>query len=180
MDFNDRRALATLSLFKTEQNNVAEVAGTIGSQTYYSSQDGVTAKGVELDVSGQIVPGLEVIGGYTYVDIEDADGERTKHYIPKQTFKLASTYQLQSAPKWKVGANVRWQSDIEDTSVDVKQDSYAVWGAMASYQVSPQLKTTLNVYNIFDEKHYTSFYGGYGQSYYAAPRAASLSLEYDF
>lgn len=180
MDFNDQRALATLSLFKSEQNNVAEVAGTIGSQTYYSSQDGVTVKGVELDVSGEVSPGLQVMGGYTYVDIDDAEGARTKYYIPKQTFKLASTYQFRAAPKWKVGANVRWQSDIEDRSVDVKQDAYSVWGAMASYLVSPQLKTTLNVYNLFDEKYYTSFYGGYGQSYYAAPRSASLTLEYDF
>jgi len=180
MDFNDQRALASLSLFKSEQNNVAEVAGTVGSQTYYSSQDGVTAKGIELDVSGEVAPGLQLMGGYTYVDIEDAEGQRSQLYIPKQTFKLASTYQFRAAPEWKVGANVRWQSDIEDSSVDVKQDAYSVWGAMASYQVSPQLKTVLNVYNIFDEKHYTSFYGGYGQSYYAAPRSASLSLEYDF
>jgi len=180
MDFNQQRALATLSLFKSEQNNVAEVAGTIGSQTYYASQDGVTAKGIELDVSGEVAPGLQLMGGYTYVDVEDVDGERTKFYIPKQTFKLASTYQFRTAPKWKVGANVRWQSDIEDTSVDVKQDAYSVWGAMASYQVSPQLKTTLNVYNLFDEKYYTSFFGGTGQTYYAAPRSASLSLQYDF
>ncbi|WP_273149497.1 TonB-dependent siderophore receptor [Methylophaga thiooxydans] len=180
MDFNEQRALATMSLFKSEQNNVAEVAGTIGSQTYYASQDGVTAKGIELDVSGEVAPRLQLIAGYTYVDIEDAEGERTKYYIPKQTIKLASTYQFKTAPKWKMGANVRWQSDIEDTSVDVKQDAYSVWGAMVSYQVSPQLKTALNLYNLFDEKYYTSFYGSYGQSYYAAPRSATLSLEYDF
>lgn len=180
MDFNDKRALATISLFKTEQNNVAEVAGTRGSQTYYSSQDGVTSKGIELDLSGEVLPGMQLMGGYTYVDIEDAEGDRTRLYIPKQTFKLASTYQFRSAPEWKVGANVRWQSEIEDSSVDLEQDAYSVWGAMASYQVTPQLTTTLNVHNIFDEKYYTSFYGANGQTYYAAPRSATVSLNYDF
>jgi outer membrane receptor for ferric coprogen and ferric-rhodotorulic acid len=180
MDFNDQRAMASISLFKSEQNNVAEVAGTIGSQTYYSSQDGVTAKGIELDVVGEVTKGLKLSGGYSYVDVEDADGDRTKLYIPKQTFKLASTYQLPQAPKWKVGANVRWQSRIEDTSVDVEQAAYAVWGAMASYEFTPQLTTTLNLYNLFDEKYYSSMYGSFGQAYYAAPRSATLSVNYDF
>jgi len=180
MDFNDRRGLATVSLFKSEQNNVAEVAGMKGSQTYYSSQDGVQVKGIELDVSGEVASGIQLMGGYTYVNIEDADGDRTKLYIPKQTFKLASTYQFSAMPKLKVGANVRWQSAIEDSSVDIKQDAYAVWGAMATYQVTPELTTAFNVYNLFDEKYYSSFYGANGQTHYAAPRSASLSLQYDF
>lgn len=181
MDLNDKRALASISLFQTEQNNVAEVAGINSNlQTYYSAEDGVTSNGIELDLSGEIAQGLQVMGGYTYVKVEDADGKHTKRYLPTQTFKLASTYQLQDVPKLKVGTSVKWQTEIEDSTTSVKQGTYAVWGAMASYQLSPKLKTTLNIDNIFNKQYFSSLYGGYGQSYYAPTRSATVSVNYDF
>ncbi|HDY84213.1 hypothetical protein LCGC14_0581450 [marine sediment metagenome] len=181
MDLNDKRALASVSLFQTQQNNVAEIAGVTSSlQNYYSAEDGVTSNGIELDLSGEVAQGLQLMGGYTYVQVEDADGERTKRYLPKQSFKLASTYQLQSMPKLKIGTNVKWQTEIEDSATEVKQGAYAVWGAMASYQLSPKLKTTLNIDNILNKQYFNSFYGGYGQSYYAPTRSATVSMKYDF
>lgn len=178
-EFNNKKALATFAVFKTEQNDLAEADVYVGATQTYKAVD-VESKGIELDVMGEVYPGVHVIGGYTYVDVEDKEGDRAKLYIPRHSFKLATTYQPASAPKWKVGANVKWQSSIENTTVDLKQDAYAVWGANASYQVTPKLTTQLNVYNIFDEKYFTTFYNSDGQSYYAAPRSAVISANYEF
>jgi outer membrane receptor for ferric coprogen and ferric-rhodotorulic acid len=180
-EFNQKRALATVSLYKTEQNNLAESDIYIGPLQTYKGID-VESKGIELDVMGEVYPGLNVIGGYTYVDVEDKSGKRAKLYIPKQSFKLATTYELPFSSKWKVGANVRWQSAIENENenVSVKQGAYSVWGATTSYDVTPKLTAQLNVYNIFNEKYYTTFYNTDGQSYYSAPRSAVLSMDYKF
>jgi outer membrane receptor for ferric coprogen and ferric-rhodotorulic acid len=179
-EFNNGKALASLALFKTEQNNLAEADIKIGALQTYKGID-VKSKGIELDLMGEVSPGLQVIGGYTYVDVEDKDGNHAKVYIPRNIFKLATTYQLQSDPKWKLGANVRWQSSFENANVDVEQGAYSVWGANASYQVTPKLTAQLNLYNIFDKKYFNSFYdNGDAQAYYAAPRSAVVAAKYNF
>lgn len=182
MDFNDGQAFASIGLFRTEQDNLAVAAGVIPSttDTYYVGEEGVTSEGIEIDIQGEVLPGLKLSGGYTYVDIRDADDERTNTYTPREIFKLASVYQLQSAPKWKVGASVNWKDHTYGDLVE--QGSYAIWDAMVSYQVSPQLKASLNMHNLFDKEYYTSLYwaGVFGQAYYGAPRNASLTLNYDF
>jgi outer membrane receptor for ferric coprogen and ferric-rhodotorulic acid len=180
-ELNDGKAIATLALFKTEQDNLAESAGYVGSTQVYSTVD-VQSKGIELDLMGEVYPGLNVIGGYTYIDVEDKEGERAALYIPKQSFKLGTTYQLASAPNWKIGAKVKWQSEVENSnpSANLKQGSYAVWDANAIYNITPNLTAQLNVYNIFDKQYYMTYYNSDGQSYYAAPRSVVLSAKYKF
>jgi len=181
-DFNNGKALASASIFKTVQDNLAEVAGLIPNSidAYYEGQDGMTSRGIELDLQGEVIDGLKVSAGYAYVNIEDADHNKTKTETPEQTFKFASTYQFQSAPEWKVGATVKWRDRTYGALV--KQESYTVVDAMASYQFSPKLKATLNVYNIFNEEHLASLYwaGLFGQAFYGSPRSAAVSLDYNF
>ena len=178
--FNQDKALASVSVFKTEQNNLAVGAGTIPgtADAYFTGEDGVNSKGIELDVQGELMPGWNAIAGYTYVDIEDADGERTNTHTPKQTVKLASTYAL--TQKWKVGGTVKWRDETYGPRVE--QGAYAIVDAMVSYQATPKLKATLNVYNVFDKEYISSVYwaGLFGQAFKGAPTSAALSVKYDF
>lgn len=182
MDFNDGKALASASIFRTVQDNLAVAAGLIpGSvDAYFDAADGITSKGIELDVQGEVLPGLKLAGGYAFVDIEDANGDQANTFSPKQTFKLASTYQLQSAPKWRVGGTVKWKDDTFGPLVE--QSSYSTWDAMVSYQATDNLKASLNVYNIFDKEYLSSVYwaGLFGQAFQGSPRSATVSVKYDF
>ena len=182
--FNQDRVLVTASVFRTEQDNLAVatgglVIGTLATPAY-DTEDGVTSKGFEVDVMGEVLPGWNVMGGYTYVDIEDKDGERVNTHTPKQTFKVATTYQVKAVPGLKVGGNVSWRDRTYGELAE--QNSYAIWNALASYEVTPKLTANLNIYNLFDKEYVTSLYwaGLFGQGFKGSPRSAALSLTYQF
>lgn len=171
-------AYAALAVFRAEQDNVAEAVGTISGtvDTYYRGVDGVISNGFELDLAGEVLPGLQALAGYSYVDIENADGSRAKTETPRHLLKLSSTYRLPALPQMRVGASYRWQDAIRNATAE--QDSYGVLGLMADYAFTPNLSATLNLNNVTDEKYLNSL--KYNQSYYGASRNAMLKLSWKY
>lgn len=179
-EFYEGRLNTTLALFRTVQDNLAQVGGTLpnSADNYYVTQDGVQSKGYELEASGQILPGWQLAGGYTRLMIQDADGNDTRTFTPRQQIKLATTYQIQ---KWKVGANLRWQDGIYRTNgagTQTRQGAYALVDLMGRYDVTPKFYTMLNVYNVGNQKYLNSLY--WDQAYYGAPRSFTLTAGYKF
>jgi outer-membrane receptor for ferric coprogen and ferric-rhodotorulic acid len=177
---------ASAAVFKVEQQNLATAAGafpvdsTVGQPgaTYYTGVD-TTSKGYELEVSGQVTDRWQLSAGWTQLSLEDKDGEDARTFLPRKSLKVSTTY---SFPEWrnaKVGASLRWQDEISglDTFV-VTQKAYAVVDLMGSADLTDQIKLTLNVRNLFDESYLNSVM--WGQAYYAAPRNASVRLDYRF
>ncbi|MDC0611849.1 TonB-dependent siderophore receptor [Vibrio sp.] len=179
VNFAQDQAYASAAVFQAKQDNVAVAAGSNGGTTYYEGEDGITSKGVELEVAGELVDGLQVQAGYTYTDAEDSDGSRALTYAPRNMIKLAGTYRFTSIPEWKVGATYRWQDDVYSPTNDyLKQDAFGVLGLMTSYEITPALKASLNVNNVTDEKYLNSV--KWGQAYYAAPLNAVASVSWNF
>lgn len=176
---------ASAAVFKVEQQNLATAAGTFGAGdpgpvgfTYYTGVD-TTSKGYELEISGMVTDRWQVSGGWTQLSLEDKDGEDARTFLPRKSLKVSTTY---SFPEWrnaKVGASLRWQDEISglDTFV-VTQKAYAVVDLMGSADLTDQIKLTVNVRNLFDESYLNSVM--WGQAYYAAPRNASVRLDYRF
>ncbi|ATQ41974.1 TonB-dependent siderophore receptor [Caulobacter mirabilis] len=174
------RLYATAAVFKSDQKGLALAAGTIpgSNDTYYVGQD-TFVEGYELEVAGAITDRWRISGGWTQLSVEDKDGADARLYLPRKTLKLSTTYDVPELRNLKLGASVRWQSEISTMEqVRVEQDAYAVVDAMASIDVTPSVKATLNVRNLFDETYMTSLM--WNQSYFAAPRSASVTLEYRF
>lgn len=189
-EFFDKMLNASVAIFSTKQNNVAEFAGT-NQQTgedYFTAVDGVSSKGYELDIMGVVAEGLQVSGGFTHVDIEGSDGGDVRSFTPKNTLRLSGTYTLPEFEALRLGMNVRWQDDIyrnQGTASNgpnagqpftIEQDSYALVGLMASYEINDNLSATLNVDNVTDEKYLTSLY--WEQGFYGAPRNYLLTLRW--
>jgi iron complex outermembrane receptor protein len=111
----DGRWTATLSYFDLTKQNVATghpdpVLAALG----FSVQTGEARnKGVELDVTGEVLPGLDVIATYAYTDSEITqmnDGTVGNRFpnVPKHAGSLWTTYRFQE-PRlqgWKVGAGL--------------------------------------------------------------------------
>lgn len=179
----DGRLYANLALFRIEQTNLAEAAGVVDGRTHFRAVDGVASQGVELELAGELLPGWEASAGYSYVDIEDSEGNTTKTYTPRQSAKLATTYRLPMVEQLKLGAKVKWQDDTYrdyGSGLVVHQDAYALLGLMAKYEFTPQLDATFNVDNLTDEKYLTSFYWATPQGYYGEPRNAKLTVNWKF
>lgn len=173
--FDDRVNLS-LAVFRTEQDNVAEVAGMIGGRTHYRAVEGITSEGYELEVSGELLPGLQAIAGYTFVDITDADDRHAVTYSPKHMVKASTTYRIPGLEPLKVGASLNWQDKVSNGIAE--QDAYAVVNLMASYDIDPNWSVSANLNNLTDEKYLTSLY--WTQAYYAAPRNASMSVSWKY
>ncbi len=174
------RLYATAAVFKSDQKGLALAAGTIpgSNDTYYVGQD-TFVEGYELEVAGALTDRWRISGGWTQLSVEDKDGADARLYLPRKTLKLSITYDVPELRNLKLGASVRWQSEISTMEqVRIEQDAYAVVDAMASIDLTPSVKATLNVRNLFDETYMTSLM--WNQSYFAAPRSASVTLDYRF
>jgi outer membrane receptor for ferric coprogen and ferric-rhodotorulic acid len=60
----------------------------------------------------------------------------------------------------------------------IRQPSYATLGLMGRYDIDRHLSVAVNVNNVTDKRYLTSLY--WSQSYYAAPRNASVTLNWKY
>ncbi|MCX2840601.1 TonB-dependent siderophore receptor [Microbulbifer thermotolerans] len=185
-EFFDGKLQASIAYYQTEQKNVAESAGEVtdpltgGPVQVYEGVD-YDSEGVDLALSGQLAPGLQVDFSYAYVEIDDQNGELDRAYIPQQMVRLFASYRPQVMENLKLGAGLNWQDDIERTTSDgytVQQDAYATVRAFASYRVNKNLEISLNANNLTDEKYISSLY--WDQAFYAAPRNFSASVSWRY
>lgn len=186
----DKRLYASAAVFRAKQKNLAEQAGVFGAgdpgpvgDVYYAGVD-TTSKGFEIELTGLITDRWSVSGGYTGLKIEDQDGNRARTYLPRQSLKLATTYNIPELRDLKLGAQLRWQSDISTTDtglgydVVIRQKDYAVLDLMASVKLLDRLKASVNVRNVTDTKYLSSLM--WGQAYYAAPRSVMGTLRFEY
>lgn len=172
----------SISLFRMRQDNLAEMDADQlvlpdGSTAYHTIK-GATAKGFEVEVSGQIQPGWQITAGYGHSRIEDPQGKRLQTNQPLNNFKLWTSYDLD---RLTLGGGVNWQGDIYQDSVGPNgerftQQSYALMALMARYRISKALSATLNVNNALDKHYYSSGNG----NFYGDPRNVTVSLNYRF
>lgn len=173
--FNEERLNASLALFRTRQDNFASYNSALAA---YEALQGITTKGVDLELTGALTRGWNLGAGYTYTASRDAAGLRAVTQIPRHSAKLFTTYRFAGAlNRLTVGGGVSWQSQAGYVG-EFQQSGYAVASLMARYAFSPQLAATINVNNVFD-KHYYSGLSAYG-GVYGAPRNVMFSAVYTF
>lgn len=174
------RLYAALALFKAEQDNYAEYAGmTAGGVSFYRGVD-TRSEGVELEIAGHLTPDLKVQGGFTTLEIEGADGQDVRTFIPRSTFVLAAAWDVPAIEGLELAGNVKWQDDIHLTNSlgTIRQEGYAILNLAASYDLTDRVRATVRVNNVTDEKFLTSLY--WDQAFYGAPRNVQASLRYRF
>lgn len=202
----DGKLYATAAVFKAKQKGLAEYAGYFDEDgcpvgvdgvacngkaggSYYDPQD-TTSTGFEVELSGQVTHNWTLSGGFTYLDIENADGDDTRTWIPTKSLKLASTYSVPELNDLKLGAQLRVQnattavvSDLSayggvEGDVTLKQKGYAILDLMAGVRVVEHVRASINVRNVTNVKYLNSL--KWGQAFYGAPRSAvvTLSVEY--
>lgn len=178
-DWFDHRLYLTAAVFKSEQSDLAEFAGTFADgKSYYAGVD-TKVTGYELEASGALTDHWTLSAGWTDLKIEGPGGSVTRTYVPRKTLKATTTYTIPELRNLTLGAAVRWQDDVSVQDVVlVEQKAYGLVDLSAGVDVTDQVRATLNVKNAADKKHLTSLQ--WNQSYYDAPRSVSLRLDYRF
>ncbi|WP_242116765.1 TonB-dependent siderophore receptor [Sphingomonas lacusdianchii] len=177
-EWYDGRLNASIAVFQARQNNTAEAAGfdaTIG-QTLYRGVD-AKSQGIELEVSGQVAPGLQATGGFTTMRIRGEGDAAVRTFVPRNTARLNIVWSPTMLPALKLGASGQYQSRMylepgvtatTGQPVQITQDGYATVDLMARYELTPRIALSANVRNINDAKALSAI--NYDQGYFIAPR----------
>lgn len=185
---------ASASLYQITKNNVLTADP---DHQYFSIQLGQTkTQGIELDIRGQLIEGLDVTMNYAYTDgkvTKDTDSGLEDKQIPGTDKHIANAwinYRFQKGAVKGLGfafgvqhaaGRSAWYGAY-DTSIDPSMPSYTRFDAGASYHFG-KMSVALNVNNLFDAELVSGAYYSWSQFYYwqaEALRNYRLSVNYKF
>lgn len=143
-------------------------------------------QGLEVSAVGTIVPGVNVIASYAYLDGEVSRsnnplevGQRLDN-LPEHSASLWTSWRINS--DWMVGGGVQYVGDrISDIrtsltgNIPITAEAYTVVDAVVEWELSDEVQLRLNLYNLADEEYFQSFSSA--QSIPGARRTAILSLD---
>ena len=98
----------------------------------------------------------------------------------RQGFEIINDQIVWRLPELKVGASVNLQSKIStsENGATIHQGGYTTVGLLAQYAITPKVTLAANVNNVTDKRYLSSLF--WTQSFYAAPRNASVSLSWKY
>lgn len=158
------RLTANLALYDLTRTNVTT---SDPDNPGFSVQSGKQrSQGIEFDISGEILPGLNIIAGYAYTDarvLEDNNipvGNRLFN-APEHAVNLWTTYRIQSGAARGLGFGLGLYY-IGDRPIDnantVNLPGFVRTDAAIFYE-RDQFRAALNIRNLFDIENYVSNYG---------------------
>ncbi|QVL20726.1 TonB-dependent siderophore receptor [Pseudomonas qingdaonensis] len=196
----------SIALYYTKRENQAVedpayplTSVLFGGNCCYLTQGKVVSKGIDLEVSGEVLPDWSVIAGYTYNNNRNRNnGDVFSGVTPKHLFKLWSTYRLPGDfNDLKIGGGVNLQSAnyvngsasvldpatgavVGNERYEYRQAGYAVWNAMAEYRLDDHWSVLYNLNNAFDKKYYSTVGSSALGNWYGDPRNHMLTLRGTF
>jgi TonB-dependent siderophore receptor len=203
----DGRLNTNIALYHVNRNGEAvldpaypPIPDDLGRNCCFLGQGRIVSRGVDVEVSGEIVEGWRIQAGYTFNDNENiAAGGRYSTVTPKHLFKLWTTYALQGPlDGWKVGGGVTAQSSFyrkgEARTLNPNTGEYdgplvpfeftepgrAVVDLYVEYKINQHWTATLNVNNVFDKRYYQTVGYTDTSNWYGPPRNFLLSARAKF
>lgn len=180
----------TAALFDLKDSNraISDTANT----GYYLAQGEAHMRGLELEATGNLGHGWEVVAGYTYTDTE-FDNTNTaagsEFYSPEHMLQLWGKYRFQQ-PGWnkvQIGAGIKAFSDFKNITrtatggaTTIEGSGYAVVDLMASYDVAENVTASLSINNLFDKSYYERVGGTSVFNFYGEPRSVTLKIAAKF
>jgi iron complex outermembrane receptor protein len=164
----DKRLTTTFAWFDITKQNIA--IPIFGRPGYREVVGEARNRGLEFDISGELLPGWKVIGAYSYIDskmTKDAAGVQGNKLwnVPRNTGSLWTTYEFLGGDlqglKFGGGVQVRDQRQ-GDKANSFQLPGYATVNLMTSYTMKvagTRLTTQFNVNNLLDKWYYDSAAG---------------------
>jgi len=182
------RLNTSLAVFYTRQKDRAQKLDvnecSASRPTCYTVGGEVESKGIELQVSGEILERWQGSVGYTYnrqVYVKDIseNGKNFSDSTPKHLFRAYTSYQLAGPlARLTMGGGVTAQSDTYylNGPYSYEQSGYAIWDAFARYQLDEHWSVQLNANNLFDRNYHEDQSG----RLYGTPRNYTVTLRGNF
>jgi len=177
---------STLAVYKIQKQNVLTVDPL--DPNYSVAAGEVESRGVELDVSGEIVRNLRLTAAYAYTDTKITKDNLFKvgsalPDVPKNSANLLLVQDFKlgdGVASFGGGANyVGERNGDVAVSSNFKLPAYTTYKMIASYKPTKKLRISLNVDNLFNKTYYASSYS----QLWVAPgteRTITLKAQYKF
>ncbi|WP_312936090.1 TonB-dependent siderophore receptor [Pseudomonas sp.] len=175
-----------------KDNRYPPESSLYGGSCCYLAQGKVVSKGLDLEATGELAPGWEIMAGYTYNrNVTRSADAAFATVTPKHQVKVWTSYELPGAlSDWRVGGGVRAQSgfyvsnemtydgntEIDPVMVKMSQGGYALVDAMVEYKLDSHWTVALNGNNLADRKYFETLYHPAYANYYGEPRNFMLTL----
>lgn len=193
------RLNAALALFRVLEDGRSQVdagqptpcpASPLGGSCYVA-EGKVRSQGLDAEVNGGVLPGVELAAGYTfnqtrYLRDRGASGTPSANenqplstFTPKHIARLWANWQPSGAwSAWSAGAGVNAQSLAYKTSgaLRIEQRGYAIWSGRVGYRIDRNLDLALNLNNLFDKRYYRTLGSTSGGNWYGEPRNLAATL----
>ncbi|MBK5005490.1 TonB-dependent siderophore receptor [Pseudomonas sp. S32] len=194
-EFYEGRLNTSLAFFRINQvgtpvDDLTSVPGQCSTTALCKIASGKSrSEGIDLEVSGEILPGWQLTGGYTYNTTEyvkntaATNGNAIRTTDPQHMLRLFTHYRLPGAlDAWTIGGGVQAQSDIYARSGQAKatQAGYAVYNAMLKYDIDRNYSVQLNANNLFDKAYYRQINTTATGYYWGEPRNVAVTLRASF
>lgn len=158
----DGRLLANLALYDLTKVNIADSDPNDPTFTFFVAIGEQRSRGIELDVAGEVLPGLNLIASYAYTDAEITegvfgipDGNRPAN-VPEHSGSFWTTYEIQEGDLQGLGFGLglfvvgERQGDNQNT---FELPGYVRTDAAIYYQ-RDNWRASVNVRNLFDVNYY--------------------------
>ncbi|KQP43068.1 TonB-dependent siderophore receptor [Pseudorhodoferax sp. Leaf274] len=180
----DKRLASSLALYRIEDSNRAMTDPDANDASIAAGK--VRSQGLEAEVTGRITPQWNLTAGYGYNTTRQLSaapeqlGKPFTTVFPRHIFSLWSEHRFASGLSLAGGVRVRSGIYTDDGGVRWGAGGVAVFSAQAGYQITPQLRATLTLNNLFDRKYIDRPDGWTRQSYYGEPRSLMATLSYKY
>ncbi len=190
----DGRWTATVAAYQITKNNVLTPDP---QHQYFSVQLGQTkTQGIEFDVRGQLISGLDVTLNYAYTDprvTEDTENQQVDRQLPGTDRSIANawlSYRVNGGALEGLGVSLgashasgrtAWYAEY-DRTIDPSMPAYTRFDGAVSYQAD-KFGIALNFNNLFNADVISGAYYTWSQFYYwqaEAYRNARLTINYRF
>lgn len=168
-NFFKGRFSTAISLYQITKTNLASSAGT-RENPYHIQVGEAKSKGVELDITGELLPRLNVVMNYAYTDAKiskDADAKNVGRLLPGSAKHIANTWLSYSFYKdellsgFAISTGFQWQKDRATFPFGegVLPDDYFSLNAGISYTKN-NINVGLLINNITDNYNYNGAFPG--------------------
>jgi iron complex outermembrane receptor protein len=163
-EFFDGRLSGTIAYYDLKKQNIAYIQ----SPGKFSTIGAAETRGIEFDIQGEVLPGLKLIGGYSYMPFakitQDNFAKTGKRLplAPTNSGSLWGTYEFKygDLQGLKFGAGMTAVTQRQANPINSYQlPGYATLNLLTSYSHNigkAKITTQFNVDNLLDKTYYTS------------------------